>query len=133
MGERGVIQLKSKDIGSVCFYTHWRGYKMRELAKEVIAARMRWDDHTYFASIMFRHLTGDYQGAPDIWCREERRGLEPISLSFGIWAGKPDKIGDQNYPTVVIDLDKKTIKQARFDHTGPLSMTFDQVARGAIG
>lgn len=132
MGERGVIQLKSKDLGSVCFYTHWRGYQMRQLALEVIKAQMRWDDHTYFASIMFRHLTGDYLKTSEADFYPHVRALPAIETSFGIWAGKPSKIGDENYPPVLINLDKRTIKQARHDDKPALSATFEQLAKSEV-
>ena len=129
MGERGVIQLKSKDLGSLCFYTHWRGDKMRRLAQEVIGFGARWDDHPYFASIMFRHLTQDYFGILD----ERRSHLSQIETGFGIWAGEPEMIGDQNYPPLVIDLDKRTVTQDAYDDEKRLSMTFDKVVAFIVG
>lgn len=67
MGNRGNVEVKFKDAGSIFFYTHWTGSELNEVvANALIRGKERWDDDSYLARIVFcemikgheRELTG---------------------------------------------------------------------------
>lgn len=131
MGDRAIVYVKSKSLGTIGFYTHDKGSRLRKICREVIGSRTRWGewDHSYFASILFRHLTADYHGILD----GRRSWLSQIENGYGIFsvpAGKRkiELHGDAQYPPILIDLDRKLISQHAYDDVGSMSMTFEAVA-----
>lgn len=90
MGDRGNIAVIQRD-GQVWFYTHWSGYKIKEVAQQaVIAGKSRWNDESYFTRCVADKLI------PKL-----KAGEEPIS--YGI----STSIGDNEHPIMVLDCNRQ--------------------------
>ena len=50
MGERGQILIK--DTG-VYLYTHWTGYRLKNILQESLSKKWRWNDEDYLTRIIF--------------------------------------------------------------------------------
>ena len=81
---------------SIFIYSHWGGgetYKESNLAdsvKRALAKKLRWDDESYLARMIFSEvIKDDIEG-------ETSYGLAPESM-------------DEEFPRIVIDLQKKTV------------------------
>jgi hypothetical protein len=92
MGDRGniVVRQGKTNRDDVWFYTHWSGYNIEDVAREALARRLRWDDTSYLARIVFDTLTKGEQG--------EETG-------FGISTG----ITDNEHDIVVIDVPNQRV------------------------
>jgi hypothetical protein len=55
MGDRGNIGIRNANR-TVWFYTHHFGSDMKELVREALARKLRWDDPPYLARIIFCNL-----------------------------------------------------------------------------
>ncbi len=60
MGDRANILLKQEENGKIYLYTHWQGYKIKEiLAAALERGRERWDDEPYLSRIIFSEMVKD--------------------------------------------------------------------------
>lgn len=73
MGDRRNIIVEFSDTNSVALYTHWDGYRTREiLAAGLDRGRGRWDDPSYLTRILFCEMVqGDEMS-------ETGYGIEPF-------------------------------------------------------
>lgn len=66
MGDRGnIVVRQSADTnkGDVWFYTHWSGGEIVQTVTKALARKLRWEDPSYLARIVFDTLTKGDQGA----------------------------------------------------------------------
>lgn len=57
MGDRANIIVQQEDNGRIYLYTHWLGYRIREiLAAALHRGRDRWDDAPYLTRIIFSEM-----------------------------------------------------------------------------
>lgn len=90
MGERGQILIK--DTG-VYLYTHWGGHGLKEMLQNVLSRNVRWNDEEYLSRIIFSEMIKD-----------------EIDGETGYGIGTMEH-GDLNYPLLIIDVKKQTIKE----------------------
>lgn len=93
MGDRGNIVLTGKETfgtARVYLYTHWGGSERKEiLARALDRGRSRWGDGSYLSRVIFDELIG---GNKDV----TGYGLSCIPT-------------DNEYPFLVVDVDKNTV------------------------
>jgi len=96
MGERGNIVVKQNAKGhegeKVYFYTHWRGYRIKQVLQNALKHDQRWTDETYLARIIFCELVD---------------GEEKVFTSFGI----STYLTDNGYPILVVDAETQSITE----------------------
>ena len=102
MGDRANIAIvqhpgdKSRKPQFLYFYTHWAGTEMPEdLQTALKRGKERWDDEPYLARIIFCALL---RGPKDL---EETTGLAITTY-----------ITDNEYPLLVVDVEKQTVSAA---------------------
>lgn len=88
MGEREQIK-----VGNIYLYTHWEGYKLKNILKEALQKRWRWTDEEYLLRIIFEVMIQKEQGT------ETGYGISNIEHT------------DLNYPLLEIDVDNQIIKE----------------------
>lgn len=102
MGMRQNVRLNYSEGAPVYFYSHWDGGDDRNdspLANKVRAAlarRERWDDESYLARIIFSEIIKDEIES------ETGYGIAPYPI-------------DEEFPTIEVDLSKRTINGIEFD------------------
>lgn len=91
MGDRGNIIIKQEE-GTIYFYTHWHGSDLPTIVQAAIARRLRWDDESYLARIIFCGLVGkeDFEG-------ETGYGISLIEI-------------EQGSPTVTVDIPAQEVR-----------------------
>lgn len=93
MGDRGniVVRQDSKtNRDDVWFYSHWGGCQMLEDLQTALKRRVRWDDTSYLARIIFCQMIG--KNTKD-------------ETGFGISC----TIQDNEHPIVVVDVEAKSV------------------------
>jgi hypothetical protein len=99
MGDRAMAEIKVSD-GSLFFYTHWSGYRLREIAVDAVAkAKPRLGDDAYATKIVIDALI-------------KGSGARDQETGAGIML-KPDAEDEYNSdePSVIIDLTDGTVTQ----------------------
>jgi hypothetical protein len=56
MGDRATICVKGNG-SEVYLYTHWGGYRIKEIVANALSKRERWSDTTYLTRIIFDSMT----------------------------------------------------------------------------
>ena len=88
---------EGKPEGKIYFYTHWGAEGLEDcLCAALIRGRDRWDDPSYLARIIFSEMIQD-----------EVMG----NTGYGI---APYEC-DPEYPTIVVDLEKRTVNEQSFE------------------
>lgn len=60
MGDRANILLKQEDGDKIYLYTHWKGYKIKQIVASALKrGESRWDDEPYLSRIIFSELIRD--------------------------------------------------------------------------
>ena len=60
MGDRGQVKILQWDEEqAVYLYTHWGASELKDLVKQVLARRLRWDDNGYLARMIFSQMVKD--------------------------------------------------------------------------
>lgn len=92
MGDRGniVIRQDGTNANDVWFYTHWSGSEIGETVKAALARKLRWEDPSYLARIVFDELT---------------KGRQGDETGFGISC----QLQDNEHPIVVVDVPKQCV------------------------
>jgi hypothetical protein len=66
MGDRGNIVVHDgffKDAAPVYLYTHWSGYRIKDILQKALSRRLRWNDSPYLTRIIFCEMvSGDVDG-----------------------------------------------------------------------
>jgi len=109
MGDRGNIAVKQQGNSQIWFYAHWSGSKIKDVTKEALAKKWRWDDEAYLARIIFDQLT---------------KGRNGEETSFGI----STRILDNEYPIVVVDVPEQrvfTIEETELTKEGQIPPDFE--------
>lgn len=88
MGERGQILIK--DTG-VYLYTHWTGYRLKNILQESLSKKWRWNDEDYLTRIIFDVMTKEEHGT---------------DTGYGI--GSTQK-SDLNYPLLIVDVKNQMV------------------------
>lgn len=95
MGDRAQIMIKQTG-GEIYFYTHWLGYKIKEILKNaLIRGKDRWDDESYLSRIIFSQLT---------------KGEENSNTGFGITFNKYPNL---DRPLLIVDMGLKKISEEK--------------------
>lgn len=92
MGDRGNIVVVGADgrKDQVWFYTHWSGSTVRQVVRDALARRLRWNDSSYLARIIFDTLTAGEQGK---------------ETGFGI----SSRLQDNSHDIVVVDAGEQCV------------------------
>jgi len=63
MGDRGNILVKQHNGSHVYLYTHWDGTRLPILLRKTLARKLRWNDESYLARIIFSAMiASDVEG-----------------------------------------------------------------------
>ncbi len=90
MGDRANVAIKDRDA-RVYLYTHWSGSDAPEIVRAALTrGEDRWSDAPYLARVVFCEMV---------------KGSEGGTTGFGI----STKIGDNEYPIIVVDCDTQEI------------------------
>lgn len=53
MGDRGNIVVKEDNENPIYLYTHWGGYKIKDILKNALSRKLSWNDGPYLTRIIF--------------------------------------------------------------------------------
>ncbi len=85
MGDRGNIAIRQRNGDHVVIYTHWSGSSIRGILQQALKRKLRWQDESYLARIIFQAVVGDDMG----------------ELGYGIAA---NYLPDNQHPVLVVDV-----------------------------
>jgi len=111
MGSRGNIVIKEEGRTPIYFYTHWEGYRVKEILRDaLVLGRSRWGDEPYLARIIFCEMVRDQ--------KDELTG-------FGISTYEGDN--DAENPIVYVDVSNNKVT------VNHLTQTFEEFIKSMEG
>lgn len=96
MGDRANVAVKAADDDIVFLYTHNSGSGLGTILARALARRLRWNDSSYLARIIFAEMT---------------KGCEAEETGFGISA----QIGDGADAVWLVDVPAQTVTFGRME------------------
>lgn len=90
MGDRGNIVMEYEDNKRIYFYSHWRGSDLPLILQVSLQKKVRWNDESYLARIIFNGLTD---------------GVEQEETGFGI----APYICDNEHDLLIVNPSKQTV------------------------
>ncbi len=85
MGDRANVYVRGADV---YLYTHWDGYRLSVIVRNALARKLRWNDPSYLARIVFQQMLGSDAG----------------ETGYGI----SHEIGDNGRPVIMLDPSTQT-------------------------